>query len=64
MYKQLRLDVGVMNFHALKVLVRGDYIHTRFGIVGKVSFSTLLRIVGKLKTPVMLETWTLYISIF
>ena len=64
MYRQLGLDVGVMNLHALAVLVLGDYIHTWFGIVSKVFFSTLLGIVGKLKTPLMLETWTLYISVF
>ena len=62
MYRQLGLDVGVMNFHALEVLVLSDYIHTGFGIVSKVSFSTLLRIVDKPKTPLMLKTWTLYIS--
>ena len=35
-----------------------------FGIVSKFFVSTLLRVVGKLKTPIKLETWTLYISIF
>ena len=63
MYRQLGLDVGVMNFHSLEVLVLSDYIHSGFGIVSKVSFSTLLRIMGKLKTPLMLKTWTLYISL-
>ena len=64
MYHQLRLDIGFINLHALEVLVRGDYIHTGLRIVSKVPFSTLLRIVGKIKTHLMLETWTLYISIF
>ena len=63
-YRQLGLDAGVMNLHSLAVLVLGDYIHTWFGIVSEVFFSTLLGIVGKLKTSLMLETWTLYISIF
>jgi len=46
MYRQLGLDVSVMNFHALEVLVLGDYVHTGFGIVSKVPLSTLLRIVA------------------
>ena len=49
MYRQLGLDVSVINFHALEVLVLGDYIHTGFLIVSKIPFSTLLGIVGKLK---------------
>ena len=65
LYRQLGLDVVVMNFHALEMLVLGDYIHIGFGIVSKVALSTLLRVVGKLKkTPVILETWTLNISLF
>ena len=65
MYRQLGLDVSVINFHALEVLVLGDYIYTGFLIVSKIFFfSTLLGIVGKLKAPLMLEAWTLYISIF
>ena len=54
-YRQLGLDVSVINFHALEVLLLGDYIHTGFLIVSKISFSTLLGIVGKLKAPLMLE---------
>ena len=65
LYRQLGLDVVVMNFHALEVLVLGDYIHLGCGIVSKVALSTLLRVVGKLKkAPVILETWTLNISLF
>ena len=64
MYRQVGLDAGVINLHALEVLVLGDYIHTGFRIGSNVSSSTLLRVEGKLKTPFMLETWTLYIFIF
>ena len=53
-----------MNFHALEVFVRGGYMHSGFGIVSKVALYTFLRVVAKLKTPVMLESLTLYISIF
>ena len=54
-YRQLGLDVSVINFHALEVLLLGDYIHTGFLIVSKIPFSTLLGIVDKLKGPLMLE---------
>ena len=63
MYRQLGLDVSVINFHAFEVLVLRDYIHTGFLIVSKIPFSTLLRIVGKLIPTLMLDTWNLYISI-
>ena len=63
-YRPLELDVGVINAHALEVFALGDYIQSGFGIVSQVASFTLLRKVGKLKTPLMLEPWTLYISIF
>ena len=62
--RQVGLDVGIMNFHALEEFVLGDYMHSGFGIVSKVALYTFLRVVAKLKTPVMLESLTLYISIF
>ena len=64
MYRQVGRHAGVINLHALEVLVLGDYKHTGFRIGSKVPLSTLLRVVGELKTPFMLETWTLYISVF
>ena len=54
---------GLMSVSSISTPLRCWYlaivsIYLGFGIVSKVSLSTLLRLVGRLKTPLMLETFS------